>query len=234
MNNEKVATNIWIKTASTVVVVVVGGLAAVVLERLGVITHELGSLQSQILQVEEIDRLSERVTRLEEHSKLFELESKNAAFAQLSSAKTQRIGPNKRMLIEMELRDAISQVKFDPRRSKTDIEIQVPGAYFIIAAPQTNTLISGETQGVCFDLWMEVNKKDIANSNVRHCFPAKDLHVTDVIVSQGVGCFEKGDVLRMWMGSEHNNKKVGIVAIEPENEPLVPSIILSMLRVGGC
>ncbi|MCG9661161.1 hypothetical protein [Vibrio mediterranei] len=228
------SSDIWIKVASTAIVVMVGGIGAVALERLGGITQDLGALQSQMNQIEEIDNIAERLTRLEENVKTFDHRNSQAAFAQLSSAKTQRpaqggIGN----IIEMELRDAISNVKFDPRRSSTDIEILIPGAYFVIAAPQIDRMgIKEDGKSECFDMWMDINGTEVANSNVRHCFG--DQVTTDVIIGQGVGCYEQGDIIRMFMSSTGSNEGVGIVAITPENEPLVPSIIFSMFRVGSC
>lgn len=225
----------WVKFASTAIVILVGGFGAVALERLGSISQELGSLQIQVNQVEEIDEIKERLTRMEEVTKTFDPEQNKAAFAQLSSAKTQRPILGERTVIEMELRDAISNVKFDPRRSASDIEIILPGAYFIIAAPQTDKLGSSDTEtNGCYDMWLEVNGRDVANSNVRHCFSQADPKTTDVIVSQGVGCFEPGDKINLIMSSNSEEQGVGIVAIQPPNEPLIPSIIFSMFRVGAC
>lgn len=236
MSEKQSSPDLWIKVASTIVVFVVTGLGAIVLERLGSISHDLGSLQVQITDVEQIGTIKERITRIEELTKRMDLQSTQAAFAQLSSAKTQRPLNGERTIIEMELRDAISNIKFDPKRSVTDITIKESGAYFIIAAPQTNLLEAsnaGEKNG-CFSMWISVNGNDVANSNVRHCFPENDNTSTDVIVSQGVGCFDEEDVINLIMSAKSETNNVGIVAITPKNEPLIPSIIFSIFRVGSC
>ena len=234
MPKDSISGNTWIKVASATVVLIVGGLGAVAIERLGSISQDLGSLQNQIGQVEEIGHIVERLTRVEESLKAIDPQSEKAAFAQLSSAKTQRPPRGKRTVVEMELRDAISNMKFDPRRSSTDLTITHPGAYFLIAAPQTNVLNPNEKPIGCFDMWMSVNGKDVANSNVRHCFPADSPWSTDVIVSQGVGCFEKGDVVNLVIASDSQSSGAGIVAISPPDEPMIPSIIFSTFRVGSC
>ena len=197
---------------------------------------DMATLQEQVSRVDQVEELIERETRLETQmvyfeEKLGELESQqNAppAYLQLSSAKTQRgIGPNK---VQMELKDAGENITFDPRRSMTDITIEIPGAYFIIAAPQINQP-SNHIKTGSFDMWLRVNDYDVNNSNIRYSFPIA-LDATDVVVGQGVACYEKGDVITLIFSGTIED--VGLVAIVPEGEPLIPSVIFSMFRVGDC
>ena len=78
------------------------------------------------------------------------------AYAQLSSAKTQRTIKDEPIKIEMEYRDAINGIEFDPRISKTDIEIVHDGTYFVMAAPQVGRLDANETPS-CANFFLSIN-----------------------------------------------------------------------------
>jgi hypothetical protein len=56
--------------------------------------------------------------------------------------------------------------------------------------------------------------------------------VKDVIISQGIVPLRKGDEVSVMMSSFGPKGSLGVEAIQPKNEPLVPSIIFSMFRLG--
>jgi hypothetical protein len=147
-----------------------------------------------------------------------------ADFAQLSSSKDQRpttTGPTK---ILLDTNDAISGIIHDPVNSPGDIKIKTGGAYIIIAAPQVGRLSGDEPRWV--DIWFRLNDKDVPNSGVRLQLPNKELK--DVIVSQSIIYVNEGDILSVWMSVEVANEGLGLEAINPPNEPRIPSIIFSI------
>lgn len=111
----------------------------------------------------------------------------------------------------------------------TDNKITVSEAapYLIVAAPQ----VGRESEGPygCFDLWLRVNGGDIANSNVQLCQDAGSM-AKDVIISQGIVPLAAGDVLEVMMSANNPEAEMCIEAIRPPGEPLVPSIIFSMIK----
>jgi len=152
---------------------------------------------------------------------------KGRAFGQFSSSKTQR--PDSTDPIEIELTD--QEDMFGGEHSidfvQGDIEIKASGMYFIMAAPQI-----GKTSGdkPCWiDFWLRVNNVDVPNSNVRAVL--KEQHQKDVIVLQVLTRLNKSDTLNVMMSVEATDEGIGIEAIQPPGEPLVPSIILTMIQM---
>ena len=74
-----------------------------------------------------------------------------------------------------------------------------------------------------------MNGKDVANSNVQLCQDAGS-RAKDVIVSQGIVPLAAGDALEVMMSANNPAAKLCIEAIQPSGEPLVPSIIFSMIK----
>ena len=71
--------------------------------------------------------------------------------------------------------------------------------------------------------------KDVANSNVQLCQDAGSM-AKDVIISQGIAPLAAGDVLEVMMSANNPKANMCIEAIQPTGEPLVPSIIFSMIE----
>lgn len=132
------------------------------------------------------------------------------AYAQLSSGMNQTDQD-----VKVELIDAIKDMEYDP---VTGLEVRHKGAYFVVLAPQV-----GPFQG-CSNFWLSVNDTFVANSNVRICQGTPES--TDVIVSQGVLELEKGDRLQF-----KQSGNLGIVAVSPPGEPLIPSVIISVFKL---
>jgi hypothetical protein len=201
------------------------------------LSGDMASLQEQVSRVDQVEDLIDREARLEtevEHmqTKVAALEVDQPFYLQLSSGHVQ--SKKEAHAVALEYRDADMGFGFDPRRSNTDIVIPKDGAYFAIAAGQVGANDIGSAQRECVRLWMSLNGKDVNNSNVKFCFPQVEAgeSVTDVLVSQGLACYKKGDVLRLM--SSADSDAVGLVAFQPSDGPFVPSMIFSMYRLGSC
>ena len=152
---------------------------------------------------------------------------KGRAFGQFSSSKTQR--PDSTDPVEISLTD--QEDMFGGEHSidfvQGDIEIKTSGMYLVIAGPQIGK--TGGDQARWIDFWLRVNNVDVPNSNVRAVIKDKDQK--DVIVLQVLTRLNEGDTLNIMMSVEATGEGIGIEAIQPPGEPLVPSIILTMLQM---
>jgi len=159
---------------------------------------------------------------------LSELNSlKGRAFGQFSSCETQR--PDSTDPIEVKITD--QEDMFGGKHTidfvQGDIEIKTSGMYLIMAAPQIGKQSGDQARWI--DFWLRTNNVDIPNSNVRAVL--KDKCQKDVIVLQVLTRLNEGDTLNIMMSVEAAGEGIGIEAIQPPGEPLVPSIILTMLQM---
>ena len=152
---------------------------------------------------------------------------KGRSFGQFSSSKTQR--PDSTDPVEIELTD--QEDMFGGEHTidfvHGDIEIKKSGMYLIIAGPQIGK--TGGDQARWIDFWLRVNNVDVPNSNVRAVL--KDQCQKDVIVLQVLTRLNEGDTLNIMMSVEATGEGLGIEAIQPPGEPLIPSIILTILQM---
>jgi len=159
---------------------------------------------------------------------LSELENlKGRAFGQFSSSDTQR--PESTDPIEIKLTD--QEDMFGGEHTidfvQGDIEIKKSGMYLIIAGPQIGKLSGDKPRWI--DFWLRANNVDIPNSNIRAVI--KDACHKDVIVLQVLTRLNKGDTLNIMMSTETADEGLGIEAIQPPGEPLIPSIILTIIQM---
>ena len=126
-------------------------------------------------------------------------------------------------VVEIDVTDAASGLTLTDNR----ITVSEAGPYLIVAAPQVGREGAGPLG--CFDLWLRVNGSDVANSNVQLCQDAGSM-AKDVIISQGIIPLSEGDVVEVMMSANNPEAAMCIEAIEPPGEPLVPSIIFSMIK----
>jgi len=159
---------------------------------------------------------------------LSELESlKGRAFGQFSSSSTQR--PESTEPVEIKLTD--QEDMFGGEHTidfvQGDIEIKKTGMYLIIAGPQIGKLSGNDPRWI--DFWLRSNNVDIPNSNIRAVI--KDACHKDVIVLQVLTRLNAGDTLNIMMSTETADEGVGIEAIQPPGEPLIPSIILTIIQM---
>ena len=143
-------------------------------------------------------------------------------YLQASSSVTQCPGTAP-TLVEMDIVDAADGVTLKANK----VTVGEAGPYLIVAAPQVGR--EGGGPYGCFDLWLRINGKDVANSNVQLC-QDEGSRAKDVIVSQGIVPMQAGDALEVMMSASNPEAKICIEAIRPKGEPLVPAIIFSMIK----
>ncbi len=147
------------------------------------------------------------------------------AFGQFASLKTQR--PNALGPVKIELDSQEIGEEYGLEFSGGDIKIKEAGMYLIIAGPQISKLKGDQPSWI--DFWLRVNNKDLPNSNVRAVLERPSQK--DVIITQVVTRLNKGDMLSVMMSVEKVDEGLGIEAIQPANEPAIPSIIFTILQL---
>ena len=154
-------------------------------------------------------------------------QNNNRAFGQLSSAQSQRPNTLKPVEVVLDTQEDTFGKEHTIDFVKGDVIIKQSGMYLIIAGPQIGKLSGDQPRWI--DFWLRVNNVDVPNSNVRQY--VRDPLDKDVIITQTVTRFNKGDSLNVMMSVEVQNEGLGIEAIQPVGEPLVPSIILTVLQL---
>ena len=147
-------------------------------------------------------------------------------YAQISSTEDQRPTVTTPVVVELNQNDSISGIQHSVENPGT-IKIVESGIYVLIAAPQV-----GRTSGTkprFVDFWLRKNGTDIQNSNVRVVIGENNQK--DVIVNQTMMPFNAGDLINIMMSVEVPDEGLGIEAIHPTGEPLIPSIIFSMHKI---
>ena len=148
-------------------------------------------------------------------------------FGQFASSKTQRptaLGPVK---IELDIQEQVAGEGYGIDFSGGDIKIKETGMYLIIAGPQINKLKGDQPRWI--DFWLRVNNRNVPNSNVRAVIERPSQK--DVIITQVVTRLNKDDVLNVMMSTEVADEGLGIEAIQPVDEPMIPSIILTVFQL---
>ena len=143
-------------------------------------------------------------------------------YLQASSTITQCPGTSPE-IVKIDVTDAAKGITMADNK----ITVGKAGSYLIFAAPQVGREGAGPLG--CFDLWLRVNGEDVGNSNVQLCQDAGSM-AKDVIISQGIVPMAAGDVLEVMMSADNPEANLCIEAIQPAGEPLVPSIIFSMIK----
>ena len=147
-------------------------------------------------------------------------------YAQISSTEDQRPTVTTPVQIELNQNDSISGIQHSAENPGT-IRISDSGIYVLIAAPQVGR--TSGTKARFVDFWLRKNGTDIQNSNVRVVI-GEDSN-KDVIVNQTMMPFNSGDLINVMMSVEVADEGLGIEAIHPTGEPLIPSIIFSMHKI---
>ena len=147
-------------------------------------------------------------------------------YAQISSTENQRPSVTTPVVVELNQNDSINGIEHSIEDPST-IKITDSGIYVLIAAPQVGRTSGKEARYV--DFWLRKNGNDIQNSNVRVVIDG-NAH-KDVIVNQTMMPFNAGDIVNIMMSVEVPDEGLGIEAIHPPGEPLIPSIIFSMHKI---
>ncbi len=147
-------------------------------------------------------------------------------YAQISSTEDQRPTITTPVQITLNQNDSISGIEHSAEQPGT-VRIKDSGVYVLIASPQVGRTSGKEDRFV--DFWLRKNGTDIANSNVRVVVGNKGSK--DVIVNQTMMPFDVGDLINIMMSVEVPDEGLGIEAIQPTGEPLIPSIIFSLHKI---
>ena len=150
------------------------------------------------------------------------------AYAQLSSVETQ-VGPPYAQLIKLNKTDAARNVANGTRSmsigiNKKTITVGHDGVYFMIAAGQVGSTNGKGTGSV--RLWWRQGGIDVGKSNAEQTVTPD---YTTVLVSQGVGEAKEGDKLQIFQSAR--GEGLGLIATAPKGEPVVPSMIFSLVKV---
>ena len=141
------------------------------------------------------------------------------AFGQFSSNKTQLCDTLEPKELEFDSQedvlDATQSIDFD----KGDIIIKKSGIYLVIAGPQVAKLRGARNRWI--DFWLRVNNVDVLT----------DSQEKDVIPLNTVCPLNRGDTLNIMMASETESEGIGIEAMQPDGEPTIPSIILTLVQL---
>jgi hypothetical protein len=150
----------------------------------------------------------------------------SAIYAQLSSpdSQTPSSGP---LIVQMTSNDALAGIDHSDKTNTGVVTVKTPGAYFMVAAVQVGKESGGSADYM--DVWIKQNGKDVDNSGCRQVI--HDPKFTTVMVCQGVAECKAGDTFNVVIGSSAPGKGIGIKAIKPAGEPLIPSIIFSMYKI---
>jgi hypothetical protein len=149
------------------------------------------------------------------------------AFGQLASIRSQRVDSLKPIEIELDIQEDVAGGIHTIDFEKGDVMVKQSGMYLIIAAPQV-----GKTRGTrnrWIDFWIRVNNVDVPYSNIRRVLT--DSQEKDVIPLNMVTPLNRGDTLNIMMSGETENEGIGIEAIEPDGEPAIPSIIVTIVQL---
>ena len=149
------------------------------------------------------------------------------AFGQFSSAQSQRPNTLDPVEVILDTQEDTFGKEHTIDFNKGDVIVKQSGMYLIIAGPQVGKLTGDKPHWI--DFWLRLNNVDVPNSNVRQY--VKDPLDKDVIITQTVARLNKGDTLNVMMSVEVQNEGLGIEAMQPVGEPLIPSIILTILQL---
>jgi hypothetical protein len=110
---------------------------------------------------------------------------------------------------------------------KGDIVMKQSGMYLLVAGPQI-----GKVRGTTprwIDFWVRVNNIDVPNSNIRAVL--QDPQEKTVVPMYSVLPLNRGDTLNIMMATETIDEGMGLEAIEPDGEPTIPSIIVTVVQL---
>jgi hypothetical protein len=150
--------------------------------------------------------------------------------AQLSH--TESIQPNVTgpVVVSMNSNDYINGgITHSSSRDTADIIINEDGSYLIVAAGQVGMTSGNTTCNV--DLWLRQNGEHVANSNTRAS--VETVSDTIVLVSQAIMPLKVNDIINTMMSVSTTDQGCGLINTTPPNEPNIPAIIFSIVRIGN-
>ena len=146
-----------------------------------------------------------------------------AAFGQFSSLFSQTPASYKGGILKLDQTDAVANMALSP--SKTNVLIKESGVYFVTAVGTVGAMVIGGKGYV--DFWFIKNGVPIPNSNGRVAIPeyAAIASVTTSFITDLV----EGDELSISYSS--SSPSIGFIFIQPDNEPAMNSITLSIFTL---
>ncbi len=141
------------------------------------------------------------------------------AYAQLSSGDTQTAGAAGQT-ITLNQTDSSNEIE----NQNGVVTMKKAGTYFVMAAGQVGATEAGGKGTV--RLWVRQNREDVSNSNTEQTSVGG---FTGVLVCQGIMECKAGDKVELMQASSGSG--LGMVASTPQGEPVVPSMILSIVEV---
>jgi hypothetical protein len=114
-------------------------------------------------------------------------------------------------------------------RNPADVIINQDGSYLIVAAGQVGKTSGSTTCNV--DLWLSQNGEYVINSNTRAS--VNTVNDTIVLVSQAIMPLKANDTINTVMSVSATNQGCGLINTAPSNEPNIPAIIFSIVRIGN-
>ncbi len=99
--------------------------------------------------------------------------------------------------------------------------------YLILVGPQVNRTKGSVAHWI--DFWIRINNQDLPYSTVRRAIG--DFKQKDVIPLNVVTSLKSGDIINTMMAAEKDDEGLGIESIEPDGEPAVPSIIVTIVQL---
>jgi hypothetical protein len=161
------------------------------------------------------------------------------AFAQMAAvtpaaqlSHTVSIQPNvtKPVYVPMNSNDYINGgVTHSNSRNPADVIVNEEGSYLIVAAGQVGKTSGSTTCNV--DLWLSKNGEFVANSNTRAS--VNTVNDTIVLVSQAIMPLKANDTINTVMSVSATGQGCGLINTLPPNEPDIPAIIFSIIRIGN-
>jgi len=149
------------------------------------------------------------------------------AFGQFSSVLTQRVDTLKPIVIKLDSQEESAGGAHSIHFDGGSIIIRQSGTYLLIVAPQVGKSTGNSNRWI--DFWMRINNVDLSNSNIRRVLT--NTHEKDVIPMNVVTDLNKDDIVQIIMSAETDNEGLGIEVIEPEGEPTIPSIIVTIVQL---
>ena len=149
------------------------------------------------------------------------------AFGQFSSSKTQRPNTLKPTEVELDAQEDVAGGVHTIDFEKGDIVIKQSGMYLLIAGPQI-----GKVKGTTprwIDFWVRVNNVDVPNSNTRAV--VTDPQEKTVVPMNAVLPLNRGDTMNIMTATETIDEGIGLEAIQPDGEPTIPSIIVTVVQL---
>ncbi len=150
--------------------------------------------------------------------------------AQLSHSISIQPNVTKPVYVPMNSNDYINGgITHSDTRNPADVIINQDGTYLIVAAGQVGKTSGSTTCNV--DLWLSQNGEYVVNSNTRAS--VNTVNDTIVLVSQAIMPLKANDTINTVMSVSAADQGCGLINIATPNEPNIPAIIFSIVRIGN-